>query len=95
LKNNDLSAEIRQKQALATFKIIKKFLNKYPKIKAKKQIGKLTFNQRKNYFSNKLNINKPIKKQFNIMRISDNEKYPSFFKIYNTRYILKIFKNKN
>ena len=62
MKNNDLSAEIRQKQALATFKIIKKFLNKYPKIKAKKQIGKLTFNQRKNYFSNKLNINKPIKK---------------------------------
>jgi methionyl-tRNA formyltransferase len=95
LKNSDLSPEIRKKQAIATFKIINKFLNKYPKIIAKKQMGKSTFNKRRGLFSNKLNINESIKKQFNIMRISDNEKYPAFFKIYNTKYILKIFKIKN
>ncbi len=92
LSRNDLSNEIRTKQAEATFKIIKKFLEKYPKVKKNKQKGKSNFNKRRYPDSNKLNIYKSIKSQFNILRISDNENYPSQIKVNNQNYILKIYK---
>ncbi len=92
LNKNDLSEEIREKQAKATFDIIKKFLNQYPNINSFKQKGRSTFNKRRYSDSNKLNVHKSLKSQFNILRISDNEKYPAQFKISNTNYILKIYK---
>ena len=92
LKKNDLFYEIRKKQAEATFNIIKKFLQKYPNIKKNKQKGKSNFNKRRYFDSNQLNIDKSIKSQFNILRISDNENHPTQMKIYNTNYILKIYK---
>jgi len=92
LKKNDLHYEIRKKQAEATFNIIKKFLQKYPNVKKNKQKGKSNFNKRRYSDSNQLNINKSIKSQFNILRISDNENFPTQMKIYNTNYILKIYK---
>ena len=45
LKMTDLSQEIREKQAMATLKIIKKFLLKFP-IMLKKQVGKSSFNKK-------------------------------------------------
>ena len=81
LKMTDLSQEIREKQAMATLKIIKKFLLKFPIMLKKKQVGKSSFNKKRNYWSNKLNINKSLKSQINLLRISDNENYPSFLSI--------------
>jgi methionyl-tRNA formyltransferase len=95
LKKTDLSKEIRDKQAQATLMITREFLEKYPKVKKIKQKGKASFNKRRYYDSNKLDINKSIKKQFNILRISDNKNYPAHFNIYNTDYILHIYKKKN
>lgn len=95
LKKTDLSEEIRNKQAQATFSIIKKFLKKYPKVKKNKQKGKSNFNKRRYYDSNKLDINKSIKSQFNILRVSDNELYPTHITFNNIDYILKIYKKEN
>ncbi|MDA8533229.1 formyltransferase family protein [Candidatus Pelagibacter bacterium] len=92
LNSSGLNEEIREKQANATFKIIKKFLTNYPNIHRKKQIGKESFNKRRTYFSNKLNIDKTIKSQFNIMRVAHNEYYPINFNYKNKIYILKIYK---
>lgn len=92
LKGNELNDEIREKQAEATFKLIKRFLKKYPKIKSYKQKGKETFFRKRNSFDHKLDIKKSIIEQFNILRISDNEKYPAYFEFKNKKYILKIFK---
>tara|TARA_B110000014_G_C20021105_1_gene529808 strand:+ start:432 stop:1094 length:663 start_codon:yes stop_codon:yes gene_type:complete len=95
LKKTDLSYEIRKKQAEATFNIIKKFLKKYPKIKKNKQKGKSNFNKRRYEDSNKLNIYKSLKNQFNILRVSDNDHYPAQININNANYILKIYKKEN
>ncbi len=92
LKGNELNDEIREKQAEATFKLIKRFLKKHPKIKSYKQKGKETFFRKRNSFDHKLDIKKSIIEQFNILRISDNEKYPAYFEFKNKKYILKIFK---
>ena len=92
LNGSELENEIRHKQATAIIKMIKKFLFKYPKIKATNQVGRGNFNQRRYPKNSELNINKSIKSQFNHMRINNNELNPSFFKYKNHEYILKIYK---
>ena len=77
LSGHELSNEIRKKQSLAIFKIIKIFLNKYPNIKYKKQRGISTFNKKRKEIDNRLNINKSLKAQFNLLRIVDNDNYPA------------------
>jgi len=88
----ELYDELRDKQAKKMIKLIKKFLSKYPKIKGTSQFGKPSFNKKRNLNHSELDINKSIKDQFNLMRISDNEKYPAFFNFRNNKYILKIYK---
>ncbi len=92
LSGKELSYEIRSKQAQAKLKLINRFLNNFPKVKSFKQKGKGNFNKRRKPEDNKLNINKTIKSQFNLLRISDNDLYPSFFNHRNQKYIIKIYK---
>ncbi|HGG0417971.1 TPA: hypothetical protein ACJFE8_002771 [Clostridium sporogenes] len=40
----------------------------------------------------KLDINKTIKEQFNLLRVADNEKYPAYFMFNNKKYIVRIYK---
>lgn len=93
IKKSDLDNEIRLKQALATIKIIENFLRKYPKIKSSKQRGKATYFKKRNPKDHKLDINKSLKANFNLLRISNNEKYPAYFNLYGKKYIIKIFKS--
>ena len=92
LKGTELYDEIRYYQAKLIIKMIKKFLNKYPNIKSKRQVGKPTFYRRRYKSDSKLNINSSIKKLFNQMRVADNEKWPSFFYFKKKKFIVKIFK---
>ena len=92
LKGNELSFELREIQALKIFFMLDIFFKKYPKIKFKKQIGKESYNKRRVPDNSKLNINKSIKDQFNLLRIVDNDNYPAFFYYKKFKYYLKIFK---
>tara|TARA_B100000795_G_C22680666_1_gene391655 strand:- start:140 stop:853 length:714 start_codon:yes stop_codon:yes gene_type:complete len=94
MNGTELSDDIRKKQGVAFLGIIKKFLIKYPNISFKKQIGKSTFNKRRYPKDSELNINKTIKEQFNHLRINDNQTHPSFFVYKNTKYVIKIHKEK-
>ena len=89
----ELYNEIRAKQAKASIKLIIKFLKKYPKIKSKKQKGKPTYFRFRNKSDSKLNINSSIKKQFNLLRIVDNKRWPAYFFFKNKKYLLKIYKS--
>ena len=92
LKGHEIYDEIRDKQSTAIFKIVKKYLKKYPNIKFVNQKGKVTFNKRRSFNDNELNINKSIKSQFNLLRIVNNDFYPAHFKYKKNTYILKISK---
>ena len=92
LNGTELNREIRDKQAEITIKIIKKFLSKYPKIVKNKQTGKPTYYKKRSVKDSKLDINKTIKSQFNLLRIVDNEKYPAYFIHKNRKYVINIFK---
>ena len=74
-------------------RIISRFLKKYPDVTSIQQKGRSTFYRRRTKKDSILNINLPIKKLFNQMRIANNDKWPSFFYFKNKKYIIKIFKS--
>ena len=87
----ELHDELREKQAIQTIDMCIEFINNYEKYKIPtKQTGKETFYKKRNPKDSKLDINKSIKEQFNLLRIVDNENYPAFFELDRNRYVLKI-----
>jgi len=76
LNGDELYDEIRDKQFNSTYKLIKKFLHIYPNFKIRKQKGKSTFLRKRKPGDSRININKNIKSQFNLLRISNNDDWP-------------------
>lgn len=91
---HELLTEIKEKQAEKTIKLIMDFLKKIPNIKGLPQKGTESFYRRRVSEDGQLDINKSIKNQFNLLRISDNERYPAYFILNNKKYVLKIEKAK-
>ena len=87
----ELYEEIRLKQAKVTIELIKKFAVNYPNFKRIKQKGKATYFSRRLLKDSELNIKKTILENFNLLRIGNNEAWPSYFIYKNKKYILKIF----
>ena len=78
--------------------MIKKFLKYYKKFnkapEAKKQEGNPTYLKLRTPLNSKLDINKSIKSQFNLLRICDNKNYPAFFNYKNHKFLIKLYKKK-
>lgn len=89
----ELYDEIRKKQSANTFYLISSFLRNYPIINRIKQKGKSNFLKKRYPRDSKLDINKSIKKNFNILRISNNKLWPAFFIYKGKKFILNIFKD--
>ena len=87
----ELYEEIRLKQAKVTIELIKKFAANYPNFKRIKQKGKATYFSRRLLKDSELNIKKTILENFNLLRIGNNEAWPSYFIYKNKKYILKIY----
>tara|TARA_B100001758_G_scaffold47778_1_gene38487 strand:+ start:2678 stop:3355 length:678 start_codon:yes stop_codon:yes gene_type:complete len=90
LDGSELYEEIREKQAEATKKIIKEFLNKYPIYERTKQKGKETVYRKRNVTDSELDVNASIKDQFQLLRIVNNDSWPAFFYLKGKKYYLKI-----
>ena len=91
LTGYELNSELRAKQANHIIDMCLEFINNYEQYKTpKKQSGDETFYKKRTAKDSKLNIDKTIKEQFNLLRIVDNENYPAFFELDGNRYILKI-----
>lgn len=93
LNGLELYDELRAKQADATFKVIMRFLNSYPNNFAIPQSGDPSFYPRRYPSDSKLDIEKTISEQFNLLRICNNKKWPAFFEFKGKKYILKIEKS--
>jgi methionyl-tRNA formyltransferase len=92
LNGTELNAEIREKQAEKTMELCLRFLKAGPRIKGKPQKGKSTFYARRRPVDSKVDVNKSIRDQFNLLRIVNNEEFPGFFIYKGVKYILKIEK---
>ena len=89
----ELYEEIREKQAIATIDIISDFLISYPNISCSKQIGEESFYPKRTLADGELDISKTIQENFNLLRVGNNDAWPSFFYYKGVKYILKIFKD--
>ena len=91
LSGFELYDEIREKQANATIYIISEFLKKYPDFNREKQSGSDYFYRKRRINDGELDIDKSIKQQFNLLRIGNNEEWPSFFYYEGKKYLIKIY----
>ena len=91
IKKTDLYEKIRRKQALATKKIIKEFLNAFPKYNEVIQVGSASYYRRRTKKDSLINVNKSIAEQFNLLRICNNNEWPAFFSYKNKKYKILIY----
>ena len=90
----ELYEEIRKKQAMITFELITRFLDKYPNFNFEKQKGKPSFYHRRRPSDSQLDVDQTIRNQFNLLRICNNKDWPAFFEIDGVGYQIKIEKMK-
>jgi len=88
LNGYELHDELRHKQAEFISQLCLEFMEseKLPL----KQKGEETFYKKRSALDAELDINKSIKEQFNLLRVSSNSDYPAFFEIAGKKYTLKI-----
>lgn len=91
LEGFELNDEIKYKQGNLMIKMILDYISNFDVIVGTEQSGEETFYRKRIKIDNKLDINKSIKEQFNLLRIVDNDRYPAFFDFNGKTYTLKIF----
>lgn len=91
---DELVDELRKRQGEVTIEMCLEFVHNYPDILRMgiEQKGDESFYPRRGIEDSRLDVDKTIREQFNLLRVVDNEKYPAFFDYNGTRYLLKIYK---
>jgi len=91
----ELVDDLRKIQAKFTFNMCRKFIADYPDIvnKGRVQSGDATYFARRTPQDSRLDPDRTIREQFNVLRVVDNEHYPAFFELSGERYIIKINKD--
>jgi methionyl-tRNA formyltransferase len=56
------------------------------------QAGLPTYYKRRTPEDSELDPDKPLRDQFNLLRVADNDQYPAFFRHLGHKYVLKIEK---
>lgn len=93
LKGDELWPEIKHQQGEQTIALIVDFVNKYPEVEGKPQLGEESFYPKRTAESSELDVSNSIENQFNLLRICDNDRFPAFFMKDGIKYILKIHKD--
>ena len=97
LEGTELMPELRMKVAREMIRLCQAFVARYPGIlrKGKPQKGRPTYYPRRGTADSRLDPKKSIARQFNLLRVVDNDHYPAFFTHKGSTYILKIEKKKD
>ena len=91
LTGHELNKELRGKQAEIIIQMCLEFVNNYEKYKIPvKQSGIESFYEKRDKEDSKLDLDKTIRSQFNLLRIVNNSDYPAYFELDGKRYVLKI-----
>ena len=92
LDGSELHDEIRDITAMKTIAMCTRLLQEYSAIKPKSQIGKSSYYPKRTPADSELDINKPLSKLFNQLRVASNDLYPAFFYYRGIKYVLRITK---
>jgi len=88
----ELIDEMRELVGALTISMCQNFVDNYPQVvqSATQQTGESTYYSRRIPSDSRLDPEKTITEQFNLLRVVDNECYPAFFELYGRRYLLTI-----
>ena len=95
LDGTELLDELRLKMFETIKKLIINFIKLYPNNKGIDQKGESTFYKRRTKDDSELDVNEPLKAQFNKLRVVDNDRYPAYFIYKSKKYIIKVYPDKN
>lgn len=93
LDGTELCGEWRDLQGKKTVQLCLRLIDDFPRIQPSPQKGTPSHYPRRRPKDSQLNVDLSIREQFNLLRTVDNERYPAFFEINGTRYVLKINKD--
>ena len=91
-EGHELIDELRAAQAKATRDLCYWFVDHYPEsaVQGGEQQGEESFYARRRPEDSRLDPNKTIAEQFNLLRVVDNTRYPAFFEWQERRFVLTI-----
>jgi methionyl-tRNA formyltransferase len=93
LKGDELLPEWRALQGKKTVELCLRFLNEKNPPAGTKQQGTPSIYKRRTPEDSRLDPEKPLAEQINLLRVVDNERYPAFFEYCGKRYKLVISKD--
>lgn len=95
-RGTELIDEMRQTLGRITLELCEEFLHRYPDIvnQAIPQSGDPTFYPRRTPKDSRLDPDLPIRDQFRLLRVADNERYPCYFELDGDTFIVKVEKKK-
>jgi UDP-2,4-diacetamido-2,4,6-trideoxy-beta-L-altropyranose hydrolase len=91
-EGHELIEELRQMQGAKTLELCTRFLYDYPTCTPTPQSGVASFYRRRIPADSRLDPDKTIREQFNLLRIVDNERYPAFLEFDGCRYQFHIMR---
>lgn len=92
LRGNELVDELRAAQAAATLALCTEFISRHPFVlaDAREQSGTPTYYPRRGPADSRLDPDKTLREQFQLLRIADFERYPAHFEIAGRRFSVRI-----
>lgn len=93
LEGHELLQEINAKLFLAELLLMTQAVEQFNSIKPAKQVGDPgPYMAKRSSADSRLDPNKTIAEQFNLLRVVDSQRYPAFFDYQGQRYLIKIEK---
>lgn len=94
LEGHELNPEWRAMQAASTCRLCRRFVENYPEAlaQARIQTGDASVYVRRRASDSRLDPNRSLADQFNLLRVVNNEDYPAFFELDGKRFVLRIEK---
>lgn len=95
-RGTELIDEMRQALGRITIELCEDFLHQYPDIVrfATPQSGDPSYYPRRTPEDSRLDPDLPIRDQFRLLRVADNERYPCYFELDGDTFIVKVEKKK-
>lgn len=92
LSGDELCDDWRKLQGEKTIEICSKFVDNYESLAPIKQQGVPSYYARRRPEHSRLDPNKSLTEQMNLLRTVDNQRYPAYFEIDGIKYIISIEK---
>ena len=96
LEGHELSEEINAKLFASELYLMTQAIERFGYIKPVQQVGNPgKYMKKRTPSDSKIDINKSISEQFNLLRVVDSQRYPAFFEYQGVKYFFKIEKAKS